>query len=309
MIDDASKRPRWRELQSKVAAMFNRYRGVTAIENHTLHGARGKVAVDVYVKHDFGPLSFSIIVECKCWGTRVPQEKAHALKSVVEDVGASMGIILTEKGVQSGCAIFLAKSTNLSAYRLKELESLFERAFPNVKGIEQLEDAIEGEQSTEAALARLFEDNPHILLNLGYQKIISQPSLQPSDGGSLRPDFVLMPTSGKLCDILELRLPRVPLMTGTDQRRRFSTSVHHAINVLRHYEDHFKDPRHRQYFAQKYGMLCYRPRLLLLAGRSEHSDESLMRVRDIELEVPALKVITYDLLLEAAKSSLVAHLK
>jgi hypothetical protein len=125
MIDDASKRPRWRELQSKVAAMFNRYRGVTAIENHTLHGARGKVAVDVYVKHDFGPLSFSIIVECKCWGTRVPQEKAHALKSVVEDVGASMGIILTEKGVQSGCATFLAKSTNLSAYRLKELESLF----------------------------------------------------------------------------------------------------------------------------------------------------------------------------------------
>ena len=110
----------------------------------------------------------------------------------------------------------------------------------------RLEDAIEGEQTTEAALARLFEDNPHILLNLGYQKIISQPSLQPSDGGSLRPDFVLMPTSGKLCDILELRLPRGPLMTGTDQRRRFSTSVHHAINVLRHYEDHFKDPRHRQ---------------------------------------------------------------
>ena len=71
-----------------------------------------------------------------------------------------MGIILTEKGVQSGCATFLAKSTNLSAYRLKELESLFERAFPNVKGIEQLEDAIEGEQTTETALARLFEDNP-----------------------------------------------------------------------------------------------------------------------------------------------------
>jgi len=76
-----------------------------------------------------------------------------------------MGIILTEKGVQSGCATFLAKSTNLSAYRLKELESLFERAFPNVKGIEQLEDAIEGEQTTETALARLFGDNPHILLN------------------------------------------------------------------------------------------------------------------------------------------------
>src|ERR1700722_2536050 len=64
----------------------------------------------------------------------------------------------------------------------------------------------------------------HILLNLGYQKIISQPSLQPSDGGSPRPDFVLMPTSGKLCDILKLRLPRVPRGSCFSLQKRFHSS-------------------------------------------------------------------------------------
>ena len=125
----------------------------------------------------------------------------------------------------------------------------------------------------------------------------------------MRPDFMLMPSTGKLCDILELRLPRIRLMIARDNRgHRMSTGVASAVAQLRYYDRFFSDPRNRDDFAERYGMVCYRPRLLLLAGRTDASDEALMRVRDIEMDCPGLRVITYDLLLEAAKNSLITHL-
>jgi hypothetical protein len=68
----------------------------------------------------------------------------------------------------------------------------------------------------------------HLLLNLGYQEVLPEPVLQTSDGRRMRPDFVLMPSTEKLCDILELRLPRVRLIVG-DHRRRISLDVANAI--------------------------------------------------------------------------------
>ena len=112
-----SRKPRWKEFQSRVAALFNRYPGFSAIENYGAVGARGSISLDVFVRHEHGPLSFSVVVECKLWNSKVPQEKAFALKSVVDDIGASMGIILTQKGVQTGCESYIDACTNLSALR------------------------------------------------------------------------------------------------------------------------------------------------------------------------------------------------
>lgn len=303
---ESTPRPEWRNLQARVVAMFNQYKNVTATENHVLHGARGKVSVDVFVEHDFGPLSFSIVVECKSWNKRVPQEKAHALKGVVDDVGASMGILLTEKGVQSGCEQYIGNNTNLRAYKFKDLSSQFERAFPYISGVEELERVILDEHTTEEALVDLFRNNQHLLRNLGYEKLLWRPLLR--GGEILEPDFILKPVESRLCDILELKLPRVRFVAGRPDRLRVSERIHSSIAQLREYERRFSDPIFRRDFARQHGMLCYRPRLLLLAGSTDDSDEDLMLVRDIERMSEGIRIITYNMLLQAAKYSLINHL-
>lgn len=65
---------------------------------------------------------FKVIVECKYWKKRIPQEKVFALKTIVEDIGAARGIIVTEVGVQSGAEKYLTSAGNLQALTFTQLQ-------------------------------------------------------------------------------------------------------------------------------------------------------------------------------------------
>jgi len=123
----------WIDLQEKVAALFSKVPGCRALLNHNVSGARiCNVAVDVYA--EFGAEStdpfimndtgfiFTVIVECKHWKTRVPQEKVFALKTIVEDVGADRGLLITEAGVQKGAEKYLQSPCNIQALTFAELK-------------------------------------------------------------------------------------------------------------------------------------------------------------------------------------------
>ena len=60
------------------------------------------------------------IVECKFWQRAVPKERVLALKSIVEDVGADRGILVSESGHQSG-ALAAARHTNITLSSLDGL--------------------------------------------------------------------------------------------------------------------------------------------------------------------------------------------
>ncbi|WP_431605167.1 restriction endonuclease [Acinetobacter johnsonii] len=45
------------------------------------------------------------MIECKNWKTNIPKEKVLALRSIVEDIGAHRGFIVSNKGFQSGAAL------------------------------------------------------------------------------------------------------------------------------------------------------------------------------------------------------------
>lgn len=112
----------WQQLQTNVADVFKHY-GFSVLIDQYVTGARSRHKVDVYATQHRGSLSHAIVVECKCWHT--PIKKAHALtlQGVVEDTGATLGIIVATGGVQAGCQRFIESHTNLRVIPPARLES------------------------------------------------------------------------------------------------------------------------------------------------------------------------------------------
>jgi Restriction endonuclease len=81
---------------------------------------RGKHLVDVSVVFSKFGLHQHWIIECKFWKHAVPKEKVLVLKSIIEDVGANRGILVSESGHQSG-ALAAARHTNIMLSSLDEL--------------------------------------------------------------------------------------------------------------------------------------------------------------------------------------------
>lgn len=102
----------WRHYQDEVAAFFKR-QGCHVEVEEIVQGVRGKHEVDVHVKFLRSGIECTWIVECKLWKSKVPKEKVMALKSIVDDVGADRGIIVSEKGFQSG-ALDAVRNTNIT---------------------------------------------------------------------------------------------------------------------------------------------------------------------------------------------------
>jgi len=123
----------WRSFQDEVAGLFNRISGCVAHVDQPIQGSRiGTVHVDVLA--EFGAPTeksfqrhhrfvFTVIVECKFWKRPIPQEKVFALKTIVEDVGAAMGIIVSEVRMQRGATKYLDHSVNVRAMTFTELEA------------------------------------------------------------------------------------------------------------------------------------------------------------------------------------------
>lgn len=111
--------PDWKDYQEETADLF-RDLGCTVDTDAEISGARGKHLIDVSVRFSRFGLKQHWIVECKFWKSAVPKEKALALKSIVEDIGADRGILVSESGHQSG-AFAAAQHTNMTLISLEGL--------------------------------------------------------------------------------------------------------------------------------------------------------------------------------------------
>lgn len=61
-----------------------------------------------------------LVVEAKCWKSNVPKEKVLALRSIVDEVGADKGFLISANGFQAG-AIEAALKTNIQLVTFDEL--------------------------------------------------------------------------------------------------------------------------------------------------------------------------------------------
>lgn len=155
----------WRDYQEKAAAFFKR-KGCSAEVEAVVRGVRAEHKIDVLVSFLQHSIECKWIIECKLWNSHVPKEKVLALKAIVEDVGADRGIIITEKGYQSG-AYDVARGSNITLVTsLEEFERTAETTTSHIKLVESAEESVYP--------FTLFKfpsgDNPHSLLN-GEQKV------------------------------------------------------------------------------------------------------------------------------------------
>lgn len=109
MLTPTSEVRNWKDLQNRVAALF-REMGYEASSPLTVELVRGKKEVDVHVRDPRTSVPHVIIIECKHWKSRVPQETVHSMQTVMEGCGANTGIIVSSKGFQKGAADAAVKS-------------------------------------------------------------------------------------------------------------------------------------------------------------------------------------------------------
>jgi hypothetical protein len=64
------------------------------------------------------------LVECKHWSKAVPRTVVHAFRTVVQDSGAHVGLIVSRSGFQSGAGS-AAESANISLVTWNEFQLLF----------------------------------------------------------------------------------------------------------------------------------------------------------------------------------------
>ncbi|PPH08673.1 restriction endonuclease [Rathayibacter sp. AY1H3] len=114
----------WRDYQEATANVF-RDLGFEADTDQTLQGVRTTHAVDVVARYKHVGLQLTWLIECKHW--KHPVNKLHilALRTIVEDTGSDKGIVMAEKGFQSGAVEATVKSnvTTMSLDNLREAAS------------------------------------------------------------------------------------------------------------------------------------------------------------------------------------------
>lgn len=112
----------WEKYQHRAADLL-RELGFTVGVNEKLAEANGAVhAIDVTARRIVAGVSLLWVVECKLWNRRVPQEKVSALKGIVDGVGADRGLLMSEKGFQSG-AIRTGSQKNITLTSLADLRA------------------------------------------------------------------------------------------------------------------------------------------------------------------------------------------
>jgi hypothetical protein len=116
-----SQTPHWKDYQMRAADFF-RSLGFDAVTDSEVIGVRANHLVDVSVTFTrFGIRQFWV-VECKFWQTAIPKEKVLTLQSIIQDVGADKGFLLSESGFQAG-AVRAAESTNILLTSLETLRA------------------------------------------------------------------------------------------------------------------------------------------------------------------------------------------
>src|SRR4051794_18349245 len=113
----------WQELQSDVAAILNDC-GFSVEVEKTVRSVRGFVEIDVYGEEDINGRKHKIACECKHWQANVPQAVIHSFRTVVADIGANVGYLISSGGFQSG-SFTAAELTNLELFTWEQFQDAF----------------------------------------------------------------------------------------------------------------------------------------------------------------------------------------
>lgn len=206
-------------------------------------------------------------------------------------------------------------SSDLGAANLKLTPGLTVTAtpritYPKTRGFwlpeaARLEDLINDPSVQERDLQSFFEHNPHLLAGTSYDRVVPHPVLVRDESGPLIPDFMLEPVDG-FADVLDLKLPRVPIVAGRKDRMRPAAPVSEALAQVREYRAYFEDPAHREAVQERYALQAYRPTVAVVIGRDPGPGRDRFELRRIWDDLPGhVNLMTYDELLRQVRR--IAH--
>lgn len=113
----------WQDLQNKVGEILEKCGFQVEVEK-SLKSVRGKVEIDVYAEENIKGRKYSIICECKHWKSNIPQNIIHGFRTVVNDLGANISIIITTSDFQSG-SVESADMTNIKLLNWQDFQNEF----------------------------------------------------------------------------------------------------------------------------------------------------------------------------------------
>lgn len=167
----------------------------------------------------------------------------------------------------------------------------------------EFETLVGDANTSEHALQRFLETHPQVFKALGYSKVFPQVVLERIDGSCLKPDFILQPLDSSWCDIVDIKLPTASVVVGRRDRRTLAAAVHELAAQLREYRAYFENEDLANRVAERFGIKCYRPRLIGVIGRGTDEEQG----RDLRRAMTAydgLRLLSFDQLLAVAKSRL-----
>jgi hypothetical protein len=163
------------------------------------------------------------------------------------------------------------------------------------ESLEQLEKLINSNVK-ESEFQNFFTKYPEYLTTLGnYSKIHSQLILHEDDGKTKIPDFFLERFDNLFCDICELKKPNDVLTKEIYNLRTFKDRVHIALQQVSNYRNFFDDKANREHFFKVYGLKAFKPRVILIIGRTNNFYDDIERIKlEDRLFSENIRLYTYD---------------
>lgn len=113
----------WKALQNEVGKILEQC-GFSVEVEKKVDTARGEAELDVYAEEVVKGRKYSIVCECKHWKSSIPQSIIHSFRTILNDIGANVGYIISLKGFQSG-AFKASNYTNLELFTWEEFQKAF----------------------------------------------------------------------------------------------------------------------------------------------------------------------------------------
>lgn len=113
----------WKDLQDKVGEILKQSNFKVEIEKK-VQSIRSEIEIDVFATELIDGRPYKIICECKNWKSNIPQIYVHALRTVVNDIGANKAYIISTSNFQKG-AIDSSEDTNIELVSWESFQGLF----------------------------------------------------------------------------------------------------------------------------------------------------------------------------------------
>jgi hypothetical protein len=132
----------WQALQTEVGRILSECGFAVEVEKK-IQSARGIVELDVYAEETVRGRKYAIACECKCWKSRIPQTVVHGFRTVVQEIGANIGYIVSMEGFQSG-AVTASDLTNLKLVTWQDFQDIFEESWLEEFFTKQIHEKLSG---------------------------------------------------------------------------------------------------------------------------------------------------------------------